>query len=67
METRSLPLQIVQKVCGKHWFHLIKHYSFTESKQKDQISMLMDHINYYSFFNLCIIHNQENNSRFMSG
>ena len=28
METRSLPLQNVQKVCRKYGFHLIKHTPF---------------------------------------
>ena len=29
-----------------------------EPNQKDQVFMLMDSINHYSFLNLCIIHNQ---------
>ena len=43
-----------------HWLHLIKHTPFIEPKQRIQTFMLMEHINHYSFLNLCIIHNQEN-------
>ena len=35
-------------------------------KQKDRTLMLMDYISHYSFLNLCIVHNQANESRFLS-
>ena len=51
--------ECVKKRC-KYWFHLIKYTLFLEPKQKDQTFILVDRTM------SIIIHNQENESRFMS-